>query len=641
MRFCNNATLCLLLAIAPSVLSQGGNDDTFNYKNTDENDRDFGPEDWGEVECPDLDQCVRIYTICSVRISVMSRICLPSRTMQQAPASRQTNTRIPPLLSQKGWPEDWVLGVDWELEKNSCKHCPKGESDDNNQCEKHHQSPIEMKRSVAINETDNLSYRECIDWHWMKYEDSSCSWQHIRSEGAFTIERHALTMRQPFEPVSAQEELEHHPLAEELGLVGYQLKCFAQGKGRVWGRIDFSKGFNKWWFLSHMDMKIPSEHTQEGKRYSAEVQLHHFYSASRNWVDEIDNQQNENEMATISIFLDAAEGNNAYPYLDRLICEWRNTEEQVRAACGLPSVGQYHGCFPNKRGYTPYPTESPTTTKEPTAAPVESVRRGRRLGQDLADNLLEQRLSRNGTKASTYKNGKPYLVMGPENWRDADWTDEEWEYWAEAKSNFDRGVATPAQKAFLGEKESDWIDWAKAKNSYEESGADESTLSEHERKLIAGDHLHFHNYQFLIDVKTEYYFRYQGTSTIPPCYGAQEGGSRANTNHWRVIKDPIRVHPRQIEEMSRLIRDRIDPDRCREDTAAKVERDGTVDVSRPLMETNYHHFKTFCECPNWRSKWPEDKKWCRMTEDGRGDYGEDRNFRFNKHPYWFDSDGEY
>jgi carbonic anhydrase len=71
--------------------------------------------------------------------------------------------------------------------------------------------------------------------------------------------------------------------------------------------------------------------------------------------------------------------------------------------------------------------------------------------------------------------------------------------------------------------------------------------------------LSFHNYQFLIDVRTEYYFRYSGTSTVPPCYGPFTAGSRGNTNHWRVLKDPIRVHPRQISEMERLLRERIAP----------------------------------------------------------------------------------
>jgi hypothetical protein len=46
-----------------------------------------------------------------------------------------------------------------------------------------------------------------------------------------------------------------------------RIDCNKEGVGRKFGRIDFSKGFSQWWFLSHIDFHTPSEHTQEGKRY--------------------------------------------------------------------------------------------------------------------------------------------------------------------------------------------------------------------------------------------------------------------------------------------------------------------------------------------------------------------------------------
>ena len=107
----------------------------------------------------------------------------------------------------------------------------------------------------------------------MKYEDSTCSWHDLKRNDAFTIERHALKVTQPL---------------EEASLGGYRLDC-PSSDGRKFGRIDFSKGFSEWWFLSHMDFKVPSEHTQQGKRYSGEVQLAHFYSVSGE-VAGVDNQ---------------------------------------------------------------------------------------------------------------------------------------------------------------------------------------------------------------------------------------------------------------------------------------------------------------------------------------------------------------
>ena len=48
----------LLLAVSFALLHcvHGANDDLFNYRETDGND--YGPEDWDQVTCDDLEQCV-------------------------------------------------------------------------------------------------------------------------------------------------------------------------------------------------------------------------------------------------------------------------------------------------------------------------------------------------------------------------------------------------------------------------------------------------------------------------------------------------------------------------------------------------------------------------------------------------------
>lgn len=52
-----SSTFLKLLALLLSFLTSSGND-KFNYGETDWNARDFGPADWGEVECSDVDTCV-------------------------------------------------------------------------------------------------------------------------------------------------------------------------------------------------------------------------------------------------------------------------------------------------------------------------------------------------------------------------------------------------------------------------------------------------------------------------------------------------------------------------------------------------------------------------------------------------------
>ena len=103
------------------------------------------------------------------------------------------------------------------------------------------------------------------------------------------------------------------------------------------------------------------------------------------------------------------------------------------------------------------------------------------------------------------------------------------------------------------------------------------------------------------------------------------------------MKDPIRVSQRQIHEMERLLRDRIAPiddpvEPCQPSTGAKVDaNNGKVSVARPLQSTNQVHFKVFCECENWSSKFPEDQEWCKKA----------KLERFYDNPYNFKTNGFY
>jgi hypothetical protein len=85
-----------------------------------------------------------------------------------------------------------------------------------------------------------------------------------------------------------------------------------------------------------MDVHVPSEHHQEGKQYSAEIEMFHFYSLDY-----------ENEMATVSVFMEAYDDAPPYTYLDKVICQWRRREYNIRSQCGLePVESTYPGCFP-------------------------------------------------------------------------------------------------------------------------------------------------------------------------------------------------------------------------------------------------------------------------------------------------------
>ena len=146
------------------------------------------------------------------------------------------------------------------------------------------------------------------------------------------------------------------------------------------------------------------------------------------------------------------------------------------------------------------------------------------------------------------------------------------------------------------------------------------------RKLaVNGDNyanVRFSPYEWMREVKTEYYFRYEGGQMVPPCF---------ETVHYRILKDPLRIHPDQLAEVERLLAWRIAPkgskfNECQRDSAGR-ERQGTngnaVDLNRPLQGYSNIHRKVFCECNDWISKWKEDREWCKL----------DRLTRFYERPY--------
>ena len=50
-----------LLLAALLLLAFGQNDDLFTYGETDEANRVYGPRDWNQVGCDDLDTCVSVF----------------------------------------------------------------------------------------------------------------------------------------------------------------------------------------------------------------------------------------------------------------------------------------------------------------------------------------------------------------------------------------------------------------------------------------------------------------------------------------------------------------------------------------------------------------------------------------------------
>ena len=168
---------------------------------------------------------------------------------------------------------------------------------------------------VCCSEEDDVSYEFdfLYSLYRVQYMDGSCVWEDMANQ--FEIGRSSLTM--------------HMPLR-----TNGDIDCVDIEGERKFPKLDYSKGFPDWWYLSQTDISVPSEHVQHGKRYAAEVKLSHFY--------EIDHYKNK--MGTISFFMQDFENEGSWPYLDKLICKWRAEEEAKRKECGLPPAPVYKMC---------------------------------------------------------------------------------------------------------------------------------------------------------------------------------------------------------------------------------------------------------------------------------------------------------
>jgi hypothetical protein len=339
----------------------------------------------------------------------------------------------------------------------------------------------------------------------MKYEDSFCSLEDLVESDAFTIERHGLRIQQPI--------IVYDDYADDLdGIVdGVRLDCRIPGNGSRFGRIDFSKGFSDWyvrrrtrsitaplnsfdftiltlhnfdfdfchrWYLSHMDLHVPSEHHQEGKQYSAEIEMFHFYSLDF-----------DNEMATVSVFMEAYDDAPPYKYLDKVICQWRRKEYNTRLQCGLdPVESTYPGCFPLFRDRTLKDEKTANLRERQVVEAPDNE-------WDDDDAVNQVRIPYNDKRP--FKTVADILFFNAMTGRNSTLDLEDINYDPAEEIDWEAWVTEQSEKM---QREEDLYHKLKD-NDYGGKHSDE--MHEHYRRLIMEDEMEWYNYWPLVGVRTE------------------------------------------------------------------------------------------------------------------------------------------
>jgi hypothetical protein len=363
--------------------------------------------------------------------------------------------------------------------------------------------------------------------------------------------------------------------------------------------------------------------------------------------------------------MEAYDDASDWPILNKVICAWREAEEKNRKACGLPSIPTpYPGCVQYNRKGSGTSTTSSTpvvqtneatntsswtsTTKNNTNTSVFTTNSSTIIIKPSTNTTNNTTIKINATNdtAVTSRQG----VRRREMEKEESTNDESLYTYKPAVSAYDiifenqfhlsTGNTSYQPKKIKIEPETydpmDDFDWdafiaqsyvdERYHNEAEEERllfhGDESVSNQNSRHLMDYQHIPWFNYFPMLGVKTEYFYRYSGTQTTPPCYGRFVSGTRHQTLHWRVMKDRIAPQDAPINA-------------CKPDTGAAPDPQGDpnkVWVARPLQSFSTPHWAVFCDCDSWKSKFYEDQNWCREFKDSQ-------KTRYFEHPYNFPTVG--
>jgi len=291
---------------------------------------------------------------------------------------------------------------------------------------------------------------------------------------------------------------------------------------------------------ARFELKVPSEHTIEGKRYDGEFQIYHLINTNA------ENRGNREDLiSATSVLLDASEDDKS-DWLEELLDGWEDAAEKERK----------ERCD----GYDAYPVTIPvgTPTPEPTSTPT-STPTYRYLG--------------------CYKDKKKDRVFSNEALKRGA-SVEECSVLCEGYKFFSRQYMG---QCFCGDSTAYARHGSSApcechgENVGSYTGCvydnEPSESAESSRQFLRGLKKKKKSWSIYSPFKKEYYYGYRGSLTAPPC---------SNSVNWYVMNDQEKISRKQLERIQDLITGYLDED-CQYGTYAET-RGGKVSVARPIQD---------------------------------------------------------
>lgn len=202
--------------------------------------------------------------------------------------------------------------------------------------------------------------------------------------------------------------------------------------------------------------------------------MYHFYSVDH-----------DNEMATVSIFMNVYDDAPPYRYLDKIICRWREKEYNTRKQCGLePIASSYPGCFPLQRERLRKLKTANSTTE--SNSNHDDDHENNKIVNDPLLRTVADVIYHNQLRDDNYNNQILKINLDEMDLSPAE--EKDWDVWIDEKSkklNKDERL----YRMLLEE---------------EYNGVHTDDLH---RQLIEGDEEEWYNYWPMLGARTEYYYR--------------------------------------------------------------------------------------------------------------------------------------